>query len=105
MGQRSSKFNTLNYYIQKYKAETKPIMFFSHEQADEDHKSVNFINRSLYHLECGIEFWGKKSSKFKKFETLEEFIKLRNEIADTNTRKNDNSNLCLIRYQIASIIL
>lgn len=89
MGQRSSKFNTLNYYIQKYKAETKPIMFFSHEQADEDHKSVNFINRSLYHLECGIEFWGKKSSKFKKFETLEEFIKLKNEIADTNTRKND----------------
>ena len=51
MGQRSSKFNTLNYYIQKYKAETKPVMFFSHEQADEDHKSVNFINRSLYHLD------------------------------------------------------
>ena len=40
MGQRSSKFNTLNYYIQKYKAQTKPVMFFSHEQADEDHKSV-----------------------------------------------------------------
>ena len=89
MGQRSSKFTTLNYYIQKYKAETKPVMFFSHKQADEDHKSVNFINRSLYHLECGIEFWGKDSSKFKKYESLEEFIKLRNEIADTNTRKND----------------
>ena len=89
MGQRSSKFTTLNYYIQKYKAETKPVMFFSHKQADEDHKSVNFINRSLYHLECGIEFWGKDSSKFKKYKSLEEFIKLRNEIADTNTRKND----------------
>ena len=89
MGQRSSKFNTLNYYIQKYKVETKPIMFFSHEQADEDHKSVNFINRSLYHLECGIEFWGKNSSNFKKFETLDEFIKIKNQIADTNTRKND----------------
>jgi len=89
MGQRSSKFNTLNYYIQKYKAETKPVMFFSHEQADEDHKSVNFINRSLYHLECGIEFWGKNSSNFKKFESLDEFIKIKNQIADTNTRKND----------------
>ena len=89
MGQRSSKFNTINYYILKHKAETKPIMFFSHEQADEDHKSVNFINRSLYHLECGIEFWGKNSSNFKKFTSLDEFIKIKNEIADTNTRKND----------------
>jgi hypothetical protein len=64
-------------------------MFFSHKQANKDHDSVNFINRSLLHLECGIDFWGKDSSGFRKFNTLDEFIEIKNKIADTNTRKND----------------
>ncbi len=89
MGQRSSKFTTLNYYILKFNTGTRPIMYFSHEQADRDHKSVNFINRSLLHLECGIDFWGKDSSSFRRFTSLDEFIKIKNEIADTNNRKND----------------
>ena len=89
MGQRSSKFNTLNYYIQKYKYQLKPVMYFSHAQAENDHNSVQFINKCLCHLESGIEFWGKDSSKFKKFSSLDELIKLKNEIAKTNTRDND----------------
>jgi hypothetical protein len=89
MGQRSSKFNTLNYYIQKYKYKLKPVMYFSHKQAESDHDSVQFINRCLCHLESGIEFWGKDSSKFKKFSSLDELIKLKNKIAGTNTRNKD----------------
>lgn len=89
MGQRSSKFNSLNYYITKHGYKTKPIMFFSHKQANSDHKSVLFINRLLLHLECGIEFWGKNSESFKKFKNLEELIQIKNDIADTNNRNND----------------
>lgn len=89
MGQRSSKFNTLNYYIQKYKYEIKPVMYFSHKQAENDHDSVQFINRCLCHLESGIEFWGKDSSSFKKFSSLDEIINEKNRIAEKNTREND----------------
>ena len=89
MGQRSSKFSALNYYIQKYKYNLQPVMYFSYKQSTEDNRSVNFVNRLLYHLESGIEFWGKDSSNFKKFENLKELIKEKNEIAKTNNRKSD----------------
>lgn len=103
MGQRSSKFSSLNYYIQKYNYKIQPVMYFSSKQAEEDNRSVNFINRLLYHLESGIEFWGKDSSKFKKFKNLKELIKEKNEIAKTNNRVKDTPIKITIEKNILKI--
>ena len=89
MGQRSTKFNFLNYYKEKYKYNFTPVMFFTSKQAEADHDSVNFVNRMLLHLESGIEFWNKDLENLKKFYDLEEFIEVKNKISLTNSRAND----------------
>ena len=89
MGQRSTKFNFLNYYKEKYKYNFTPVMFFTSKQAETDHDSVNFVNRMLLHLESGIEFWNKDLENLKKFNDLEEFIEVKNKISLTNSRAND----------------
>lgn len=89
MGQRSTKFNFLNYFFNTYQYSYKPVMYFSHSQPAVDNDSVTFVNRMLLHLNCGIEFWGKNLKKLKKFKNLDEFIKEKNRIADTNNRNND----------------
>ncbi len=89
MGQRSTKFLFLDYYLNKYKYTYKSIMYFSHKQPENDHHSVIFVNRMLLHLNISIEFWGKKLKHLKKFNNLNEFIDEKNRISDTNTRKND----------------
>jgi hypothetical protein len=103
MGQRSSKFSSLNYYIQKHNYKIQPVMYFSSTQAEEDNRSVNFVNRLLCHLESGIEFWGKDSSKFKKFKNLKELIKEKNDIAKTNTRTKDTPIKITIEKNILKI--
>jgi hypothetical protein len=89
MGQRSTKFNFLNYFFNTYQYSYKPVMYFSHSQPAKDNDSVTFVNRMLLHLKCGIEFWGKNLQHLKKFNNLDEFINEKNRIADTNKRKND----------------
>ena len=91
MGQRSSKFNTLNYYILKYGFNTKPVMYYSHRQAEKDHDSVAFINRLMKHLETKVEFWGKEADQYQPFTNLRDLIEEKNRISASNNRKNDTA--------------
>ena len=43
------------------------------------------------HLDCGIEFWNKDSSTFKKFNSLEEMIYEKNAIAATRIKAKRSS--------------
>lgn len=97
MGQRSAKFNTINYYILKYGFNTQPVMYYSHKQAEIDHDSVAFINRLMRHLETNVEFWGKDINQYRPFKSLSELIEEKNKISSKNTRKNDTPMLIKIK--------
>jgi hypothetical protein len=88
MGQRSSKFVHLSYYLESGKYQTIPVMYKTKDQTG-DTDSIEFIGKLLNHLPVKTEFWGAKISKYKKFESLEDLIQAKNKISKTNTRNND----------------
>tara|TARA_Y100000996_G_scaffold297974_1_gene235961 strand:- start:329 stop:1714 length:1386 start_codon:yes stop_codon:yes gene_type:complete len=88
MGQRSSKFVHLNYYLEKLNEKTVPVMYKTQDQTG-DTDSVEFIGRLLNHLPIKTQFWGTNIDSYKKFKSLDEMISVKNKIAETNTRNND----------------
>ncbi len=88
LGQRAGKFVHLNYYLETKQYNTTPVMFKTHPQED-DTDSVKFIGRLLNHLPVKTEFWGTKNFSYKKFESLDDLITEKNNIADKNDRTND----------------
>ena len=88
LGQRAGKFVHLNYYLENEKFNTTPVMYKTHQQED-DTDSVKFIGKILNHLPVKTEFWGTKKDSYEKFESLDDLITEKNNIADKNNRKND----------------
>ncbi len=88
MGQRSSKFVHLNYYLERSNEKTIPVMYKTQDQTG-DTDSVEFIGRLLNHLPIKTQFWGTNIDSYKKFKSLDEMISVKNKIAETNTRNND----------------
>jgi len=89
MGQRSSKFVHLSFFLEGGTYPTQPVMYKTHPQAAQDHDSVEFIGRLLNHLPIRTEFWGAQKTHYKKFKDIADLIDVKNRISDKNTRVND----------------
>ena len=83
--------NILDYYLENEKFNTTPVMYKTHQQED-DTDSVKFIGKLLNHLPVKTEFWGTKKDSYEKFESLDDLITEKNNIAATKQLNGHTSD-------------